>query len=73
MSKRESEKTAATGLAFEPYVGVVSVRASAEMLAGLDRMAAALTQENGITCSRSDIARKILREAIRAHDQRGRR
>lgn len=72
MSKKEAAKTAATGLAYEMYSGVVSIRASAELLAGLDKMAADLARESGIQCTRSDIARKILREAVEA-DRRGAR
>jgi metal-responsive CopG/Arc/MetJ family transcriptional regulator len=73
MSKKEQEKTAATGLAYELYVGVVSIRASSEMMAGLDEMAAELANESGISCSRSDMARKILREAIAKHRRERRR
>jgi hypothetical protein len=52
----------------EAFVGVVSVRATAEMLAGLDRMAAELAKTAGVEVTRSDIARKILRDAIRLHE-----
>ena len=55
------------------YVGVVSVRASAILLKGLDQMAAELAEETGVDVTRSDMARKILHAALLAHETGARR
>lgn len=46
------------------FAGSVSVRATAEMLQELDRMAADLARQMGIPVNRSDVARKLITEAI---------
>lgn len=43
---------------------VLYVRATPELLAGLDRLAAEWARKTGLAVSRSDVARKILSDVV---------
>lgn len=44
---------------------VLFVRATPELLAALDRIAAARSRESGAVVSRSDVARQLLTDAVK--------